>query len=153
MNSHGPWNVDDFEHLSWHDVHVHGLRLASVDERHGTADLVLDIDYILKWQKSDQGLEFTICPAELVFRDVFGLRFELDYATPAAGMCAFSIDGISREPVELAAGKRSYRWHMGISWPNGSLCFESPEFRLTLVGEVVVHSKQSLPPEKRVRVV
>lgn len=37
--------------MSWHDVHVHGFRLDEFDENNRSADLVLDIDYILQWHK------------------------------------------------------------------------------------------------------
>jgi hypothetical protein len=46
MNSAGPWTTDDFEAMSWHDVHIHGFRLDSFKEENGSADLVMDIDYI-----------------------------------------------------------------------------------------------------------
>jgi hypothetical protein len=109
MNSLGPWTTEDFDSLAWHDVHVHGLRLTSFNESHGSADLVLDIDYIMKWESSGNGFQFTLCPAELVFHGVFGLKVELDYATPTAGMCPFSIHAIEREPLAFP------RWQQVIS--------------------------------------
>jgi hypothetical protein len=151
MNSHGPWTTDDFDSLSWHDVHVHGLRLASFNESLGSADLVLDIDYILKWENSGNGFQFTLCPAELTFQGVFGLKLELDYATPTAGMCPFSIHAINREPVQYPTGTKSYRWHIPVNWPEGSIRFEALGFTLTLVGAPIVHSQQSLPSEQRAR--
>ena len=151
MNNHGPWTTEDFDSLSWHDVHVHGLRLAGFNATHGSADLVLDIDYILKWEKFGTGFQFTLCPAELTFHGVFGLKVELDYATPTAGMCPFSIHAVNREPLESSSGSKSYRWHIPINWPHGSLRFEAPAFTLALVGTPLVHSQQSLSPEQRAR--
>ena len=40
----GPWSTNDFDAMSWHDVHVHGFRFASLNESLGSADVVLDID-------------------------------------------------------------------------------------------------------------
>ena len=151
MNSLGPWSAEDFDSLTWHDVHVHGLRLSSFNENHGSADLVLDIDYILKWEPSGAGFQFTLCPAEPAFHGVFGLKLELDYATPTAGMCPFSIHGIERVLLEPPNGGKSFRWHIPVNWPYGSLDFEAPSFTLTLVGVPSVHSRQSLLPEERVR--
>ncbi len=146
----GPWNTDDFDSLSWHDVHVHGLRLMSFEEGIGTADLALDIDYILKWDDSGEQLLFTICRAELIFHKVFGLKLELDYATPTAGMCPFSIDSINREPVEVDSGSSSFRWHILVNWPQGKLDLEATAFTQTLVGTPVVKARvQSLSPEER----
>jgi hypothetical protein len=87
MTKAGPWTTADFDAMSWHDVHVHGFRLDRFDENNGSADLVLDIDYILKWEKSGDSFLFTVCRADLRFNDVFGLKLDLDYASPTAGMC------------------------------------------------------------------
>jgi hypothetical protein len=148
--SAGPWHTDDFEKMSWHDVHVHGFRFDSFNGDNGSADLVLDIDYILKWEKSDQGFMFTVCRADLRFHDVFGLKFVLDYATPTAGMCPFSIDGIEREPLAFPTGHKSYRWRLPLNWPKGEIEFQAPGFTQTLTGTPHVQPNQSLEPGKRV---
>jgi hypothetical protein len=94
MTTLGPWGNEDFDAMSWHDVHVHGLRFLSFNGEYGAADVALDIDYILRWEESGENFLFTLCPAELIFHNAFGLKLELDYATPTAGMCPFSIDSI-----------------------------------------------------------
>lgn len=150
MKSTGPWTTDDFEAMSWHDVHVHGFRLDRYKDTHGSADLVLDIDFILKWDKSGDTFLFTVCPADLRFHEVFGLKFTLDYATPTAGMCPFSISGIEREVLKASTGHRSYAWRLPINWPRGSLEFQAPGFTQVLTGEPHVQSgRQSLAPEQR----
>jgi len=149
MTNLGPWNTEDFESLSWHDVHVHGFRLDGFKPDEGTANLVLDIDYILKWQETANEFLFTVCRAELKFHKTFGLKFMLDYATPTAGMYPFSIEGIHREPLEYPTGFRSFRWSIPINWPRGSIEFEAPGFTQTLVGEPIIQSGQSLSPEQR----
>ena len=149
MTGLGPWHTEDFESLSWHDVHVHGFRLDTFVAEEGASDLVLDIDYILKWHNSDSGFEFTVCQAELRFYRVFGLKFALDYSTPTAGMCPFSIDGIYREIRERPAGAKSFLWRIPINWPQGSMEFEAPSFTQRLIGGPVVQSMQSLLPEQR----
>jgi hypothetical protein len=151
MDSYGPWGTNDFELLGWHDVHVYGFKLIEISEIDGSTDLVLDIDYILKWDCASDRCQFTICPADLTFHHVFGLKMELDYATSGAGMCPFSISDIEREEVYFGAGAKSFRWHIPINWPHGSLRFDSPGFTLALAGKPVVHSQQSIPPELRVR--
>lgn len=103
MEDLGPWRTEDFDALSWHDVHVHGFRLASFNDEEGSAELVLDIDYILKWENAGNQFKFTVCRASLIFHNTFGLKLNLDYATPTAGMCPFMIDGIRREPLESSA--------------------------------------------------
>ena len=150
MTHPGPWHTEDFDSLSWHDVHVHGIRFASFNEDEGATDLVLDIDYILKWEKSADQLLFTICRAELTFHDAFRLKLELDYLTPTAGMCPFAIDGIHREPLAFSTGFRSFRWRIPFNWPRGSLEFEAPAFTQALVGAPVVKAgAQSLSSQER----
>ena len=151
MESLGPWGTKDFESLGWHDVHVYGFKLTAFSEIDGATDLVLDIDYILKWDCASDVCRFTLCPADLTFHHVFGLKIDLDYAKAGAGMCPFSISDIEREEVDVGAGAKSFRWHIPINWPNGSLRFDSPGFTLALAGQPVVHSQQSIPPELRVR--
>ena len=150
MTSAGPWTTDDFDALSWHDVHVHGFRFAEFKEANGSADLVLDIDYILKWERSGENFLFTVCRAELRFHDVFGLKLELDYASPTAGMCPFSINGIERDVVTSPNGHQSYRWRLPINWPKGSLEFQAAGFTQVLTGHPQVQTgRQSLTPAQR----
>jgi len=149
MKSGGPWTADDFDEMSWHDVHVHGFRFDTFKDDNGSADLVLDIDYILKWEKSGNGFLFTVCRADLRFHDVFGLKLELDYATPTAGMCPFSLAGLEREIVKLPTGYQSYKWRLPINWPKGSLEFQAPGFTQVLTGTPHVQPNQALMDEKR----
>jgi len=136
--------------MSWHDVHVHGIRFATFDESQGTTDLVLDIDYILNWEQDENQFLFTICRAELTFHCAFGLQVSLDYATSSAGMCPFVIDGIHREPLAFPTGYRSFRWNIAINWPLGSIKFDAPSFTQRLIGNPVVKGgKQSLTSEER----
>ena len=149
MNKLGPWTLDDYEVLSWHDVHVHGFRLDNYKSDNGSADLVLDIDYILKWDKKGNEFIFTVCRAELRFHDVFGLKINIDYATSTAGMSPFSIDGIEREKLEFPTGYTSYRWRLPINWPSGLLEFEAPSFTQILVGKAHEQTAQALLTERR----
>ena len=149
MKNLGPWSSADYENLSWHDVHVHGFRFDNFNPDNGSSDLVLDIDYILKWDKQGQDYIFTVCRAELRFHDAFGLKMNIDYLTPTAGMSPFSIDGIERELIELPTGSTSYRWRIPINWPSGQLEFEASRFTQSLVGKPHVQSRQMLSVEKR----
>ncbi|MCL2297917.1 MAG: hypothetical protein FWC38_03800 [Proteobacteria bacterium] len=135
--------------MSWHDVHVHGFRLASFNEAESTADLVFDIDYILEWKQDGCVFTFVVCPATLCFKDAFDLQFSLDYAKPTAGMCPFSINRIRREQIEFPTGYKSYQWVIEIDWPNGEICFQSPGFIQTLTGSPKSVAEQWLSSELR----
>jgi hypothetical protein len=152
MKLGGPWLTEDYEEMSWHDVHVHGLRFENFVPDNGSCDIILDIDFILKWENAGQGFLFTVCPADLRFHDVFGLKLTLDYAEPIAGMCPFSLDRIDREEVTFPTGHKAYQWQLAINWPRGHIEFQAPGFTQTLTGSSHMSSSQSLTPEERRRV-
>ena len=147
------WHTADFDAMSWHDVHVHGFRI--VEGEHGTAELQLDIDFILEWIRNGGApLRFRVAQAMLQFHEVFGLRFALDYVACSAGMSAFAIGGITRESLrdveddqdgrEDRDDRGPWRWRIDVNWPEGFLAFEATGFSQWLVGEVVEQEAQSL---------
>ena len=141
------WTDADFPEMSWHDVHVHGLRL--IEGEHGTGELILDIDYILEWLKKDKTFAFRIAPAVLQFHQISGLRMALDYARPTIGIVPFSLSGIRREPITYKTGYQSFRWFLEVNCPEGSLEFEAPSFTQTLSGPELVSPNQRLLPAER----
>lgn len=142
------WYTTDFDALSWHDVRVHGFRI--VEGGQGTAELVLDIDFILERVPPERGGQrFRVAQAILQFHEVFGLRFVLDYVACSAGMTAFSIDRIEREVIGDEERPRTCRWRIDIDWPEGFLEFEAPGFSQWLVGEIVEQDAQTLDPTLR----
>jgi hypothetical protein len=98
--------------------------------------------------KSGDAFAFTVCQAELRFHDVFGPKFNLDYATTTAGMCAFSINGVERELVISPPGYKSYHWRLPINWPKGLIEFQASGFTQTLTGTPYVQPNQALAPEQ-----
>lgn len=144
------WTTADFDALSWHDCHVHGFRLGDVNDERGTAELEFDIDYILEWIRvGEHAIRFRVAPATLTFHDVFALRVQLDYATPAAGMRPFSMDGIRREPISYSTGYTSFRWRLPVRWPTGEIAFDSPGFIQVLRREPIVSETQCLRASQR----
>lgn len=152
MNTTGPWSTEDFAQMSWHDVHAHGLALENFNSEDGSADLVLDIDFITEWLPDVPGYKFNVCRAELRFERVFGLNLTLDYKGPSAGMCPFSIAEIERDEVTYPNGSRSFKWRLNLNWPSGSIQFEAPAFKQRLVGNPRLQSQQWLSPEHRTRI-
>ena len=144
------WTTSDFDELCWHDCHIHGFRLGEVNGERGTVELEFDIDFIVEWiTEADNTLRFRIAPATLTFNDVFGLRLAIDYATPAAGMTPFSIDGIERDPLSYPTGYVSFRWRLPVNWPTGEITFDSSGFVQVLRREPIVHNGQCLTASQR----
>lgn len=151
------WHTADFEQLSWHDVSVHGFRI--VEGAAGSAELQLDIDFILESIEAGEGrIRFNVAQAMLQFHEVFGLRLALDYVACSAGTTPFSIDAIRREPLRPPAddadegegGDRGpWRWRIEVNWPEGFLEFEASGFSQWLVGDPREQDALSLAPAER----
>lgn len=141
------WTDKDYDEMSWHDNHVHGLQVEGGGE-HGTGSLHLDLDYIVEWLPPvDGSFRWRIAPAILTFHDVFALKIELDWV--GAGMTPFSISGIGREKREFAHGGFTWFWSIGVNWPEGFLSFESTGFTKTLRGPAISTSEQLLDSKQR----
>lgn len=80
--------------MSWHDCHVHGLRVA--EGQYGAGEFELDLDYIVEWRRVSDGITFLIVPARLTFHEVTTLRIKIDWATPSAGLGPLSLAGVER---------------------------------------------------------
>jgi hypothetical protein len=120
------WTEKEFDHMSWHDNHVHGLQI--IEGEYGAGRLILDIDYILEWINNAEGkFQFRILPALLEFRGVTNLRVALDYATPTAGLGPFSIHAIERK-IEPRERYEAQVWTILINWPVGEITFEAEGF-------------------------
>lgn len=142
------WTQDDFDSMSWHDNHVHGLRIAA--GAHGAGEVELDIDYILEWLKpADGSYRFRIAPAKLRFLDVTNLRITVDYAVVSAAIGPFSLSGIERTYQQR---KRyvAVCWKLLANFPPGEITLEAPGFEQTLVGPDVIADRQWLDPAERV---
>jgi len=140
------WTEQHFDEMSWHDNHVHGLKI--IEGAHGSGELVLDIDYILEWLPGGSGYKFRIVPALLTFREVFALRMSLDYAAPTAAFGPFSIHSIERRE-EQRERYAAQIWKIGINWPAGAVEFEAAGFEQRAVGLPVLSEGQCLRPAER----
>jgi hypothetical protein len=135
--------------MSWHDNHVHGLRI--VETGNGAGDLILDVDHIVEWIHCEgPGARFRIVPVTLMFHEVMFLRMSLDYATPTAAFGPFAIHGIERRTEERARYVAQL-WNISISWPKGEIAFEGRGFTQRARGEAILSEGQCLTAEQRNR--
>jgi len=146
------WTEADFESLSWHDNHVHGLQIEVANPDHGTGHLILDLDHILEWLAPIEGrYRFRVAPATLTFLDVFGLRIDLDWAAVTAGMIPFSIGQIRREKAEYPGGF-TWNWMIVVNWPKGAITFSGTKFTQVLRGEPIITMEPCLSIQERARI-
>ena len=75
------WTDGDFDTMGWHDARVHAI--AFHEDEHN-AELLLDLDYIVRWIDPEPPAEhftFLVAPATLVFETVWNLDGELGTAS------------------------------------------------------------------------
>ena len=139
------WSTDDFEHMGWHDALVHAFAFEPEEW-----ELVLDLDYILRWvdpAPGTTGYRFWSAPATLVFADVADLRIEFE---PGPG---FELADILRsDPKEPDLGPdspSSMHWLWTLAFHNGRVSFRSPGFTQWFRRAPTFNSSQSLTREER----
>ena len=141
------WTDSQFESMTWHDNHVHALRI--IEGKHGSGTLKLDLDYILEWLGGESGgFRFRIARADLRFLGVTSLKLALNYAAASAAMGPFSIHEIQRhsEPRERYTATV---WTIRLNWPVGEISFEATGFEQCLVGASIVTDRQWLTEQER----
>jgi hypothetical protein len=145
MNAEHTWNDSQFDEMSWHDNHVHGLRIR--EGEFGSGELELDIDYIVEWIcPTGTTCSFRVAPATLTFLEVSDLRIDIDYAKASAATTPFCISGIARENASVPS---LTKWTIELNWPAGSISFCASGYSQVLRGEAIVSETQGLKPAER----
>src|SRR5262249_38588434 len=140
------WTDQQFEEMSWHDNHVHGLRIE--EGEYGSGELALDLDYIVEALCDGARYTFRIVPVYLRFLGVTNLRVVLAYSTPTAALGPFSIHAIERRN-EVRERYVAQLWKIAINWPQGEIVFEAKGFDHPAMGTPLVSELQRLRPEER----
>ena len=139
------WTEADFDDMSWHDCHVHGLAIRG--KGNGCADLILDLDYLTEWSHAEDGsFRFRVAPATLVFADVFGLVMHVDYTGFAVE--PFAIDAIARDLTVAVPGLREFAYRITIH-PSGAITFFGHRFVQRLRAAPIATRSQWLEPDER----
>ena len=113
------WSQDDFDLMGWHDATVHAFAL--IPEQF---ELVLDIDYILKWedpQLPDQHYTFWVSPATLVFEGVQNITIDLDIPY----IQDIDLQGIQKEGPVPAPNGELIDWDWLIEANQGNIRFRA----------------------------
>lgn len=140
------WTHEQFDEMSWHDNHVHSIRI--VEGEYGCGELVLDLDYICEWIQGTGKFQFRIVPATLRFFGVSDLCISLSYADVKAAMGPFSINGIERITIDRER-YIAQLWTIPINWPSGEISFEAQGFEQLSYGAEVLGFNQYLLPHER----
>jgi hypothetical protein len=117
------WSQDDFDLMGWHDATVHAFAL--IPEQF---ELVLDIDYILKWEEPEPPAvyyTFWISPATLVFEGVQDIKINLDIDH----IQDIDLQGIEREGPVPAPNGELVDWNWVVEANQGSITFRATGYR------------------------
>ena len=127
------WTDADFGEMGWHDCPIYAVKF---DDK-----VVLDLDYILKWNKPKvKGMSYTfwISPATLIFENVslFKMNFMTDFVN---GM---EIHGITKSDV-----KNSTEWI--IETQQGDITIHSKSFKQIIRRKPTLEFGQFIPENDR----
>jgi len=148
---------EDFAPHFWHDNQIHGLalRTADPDRDDWTSDLILDIDHIVEWVKTEDRVQFRVAPATLTFHGVTDLKLAWDNLVPGyqVGISLPWIMRIDREAVEeqtVHLDRPYYAWRIVFaSPPGGEISFGAWGYTQELRKEPVLQDEQGLTFKER----
>jgi len=107
------WTHNDFDIMGWHDVNIHAFGIAQ-DEEYGTADLMLDIDYIFQWIEGpppSRYFSFWISPCTLIFKNAFDIKIDISLAYGGFMDCEIA-DMKLINKMEQEGGNLVYEWKL-----------------------------------------
>jgi hypothetical protein len=118
------WTEADLEAMGWHDATIHAIALPT-----DAFELVLDIDYIVKWVNPAEGqthFRFWVSPATVVFRNLHELSVSLEPHQQV------TIQGIERcdpgKPKNAEYIGRDVEWRWMIECHQGEITFRASGF-------------------------
>ena len=128
------WTDTDFEQMGWHDVRIHAMSTNEtlMDGLHvGLGELLLDIDYILKWPNlksptQPEGNLFWVSPATLAFQDVWDLNIKIHNF--GGNDPTWDIWSIGREPHDKLVMNKPKAWSWKIELHGGMIDFFATGF-------------------------
>ena len=151
------WSEADFGEMSWHDCLIHGVWLDQDGEYQ--SDLVLDLDYIVEWIKTEarsfwfsgappRSLRFRVAPAVLRFQNVDKLQIQMLLSLKEA-IRIYWVDRVANEDK----GFKEYHWTIKIQAYSEEIGnrieFDATGFVQELTAAPVVIEEQSLTRQER----
>ena len=138
------WTNRDFDLMGWHDATIYAFALKPEQ-----FELLLDIDYILKWVDPvppNDYYTFWVAPATLVFEGVHDIRVDLDIRY----IQDISLQGIEREgPIASPDNKQISEWMWTLEANEGIIKFRASGYRQYFRSEPIVTNLQGLSLDER----
>jgi hypothetical protein len=127
------WTQDDFKVMGWHDCSIYAIQLAD--------DILIDIDYILKWvlNEKEQSYQFWVAPATLQFISPCDLEIavKLDF-----------VNGLEIADIhQTFLGDGMYEYH--IETQEGDIRFKSKGYKQLIRKAPVLQASQCMTESDR----
>ena len=118
------WSDSDFADMGWDQSRLYSIAIPDENFK-----LVLDIDYIFKWQREGSSYSgFWVSPCNLIFHNVSGFKSEIDYKDNNL----LFVSEIRRSNERLTPNKMFTAWDYEIECDNGSISFSATGFEQTV---------------------
>jgi hypothetical protein len=138
------WTNQDFDLMGWHDATIYAFALKPEQ-----FELLLDIDYILKWVDPvppDEHYTFWVAPATLVFEGVQDIRIDLDIRY----IQDISLQGVEREgPIASLGNNRISEWMWTLKTNEGIIKFRASGYTQYFRSEPIETDLQGLSLDGR----
>jgi hypothetical protein len=139
------WSDADFGQMGWHDATIHALGFRDAGEHE--VELLLDLDSIARWVKSDSGwYSFLVAPATLVFDNVHNVRGTLALDGEHLNLHVNDIERLEHESE--GAGEPGF-WRWKLDGHDFTLSFSATGFRQYFRARPMATHRQALLDDER----
>jgi hypothetical protein len=140
MNLKSNWSEKDYEQMGWHDTKIYAIYFDDENFR-----LLFDIDYLMEWipeEGSSKYFQFLISPSTLIFRNVWDVNINLDYALDIVIEDVKMGNPTQAKNISSIVDTIEYDWDIITS--NGSISFKSTGFNQIAKIEPIISKSQRI---------
>lgn len=132
------WTEDDYSVMGWHDSWIHGFAILNNEEEGWKNELLLDIDYIFRWNQPEPPssyFTFWISPCTLAFHNFYDLVLNADFGAESLEVADLRLN---EKLTNQYNGLTYYSWEIELQ--GGLLSLKSEGFK-QIVRKVPIHSQ------------
>lgn len=139
------WTEEDFEKMGWHDCRIYAIAFNEENNQ-----LLVDIDYIFKWESSPESkcFKFWIAPSTMVFENVHSLQIDVECLSMKLEIA--DIKRVEfRKPYNSEYIKKETEWKWILDTQEGELNFWAVGYKQYIRRHPVLLSSQFFGLEQR----
>lgn len=140
------WDGNDFDHMNWHDCKVYAMAFNEED-----FELLLDIDYIFKWEPPSTGegnYKFWVSPVTLVFYNIWDINLNISSSLDLViENIVKGENAMTPKNVKYIKWEFEYNWEINMNV--GDICFKSVGFEQYVRREPILIDHQKIGCKER----